>query len=310
MTTHKNNKQIKNKRKTVAKRRRTAKRKTITKHKSVNKHKTNNKRKTRKQRGGAGVKEILDANASDFLQHKPPSIKRDWENDNHLVQFPINDDYITDWTPLAGDVKDEYSDCAQNSMTFLRIIPSTIGKKISKHVNTNRCGTTPAETISIYEKAYPNDRFGTVSVDVSIVERALKVKHATFLMIWFPLKQKGHAVIMAKDLTGKTMIIDGQKLLVEPYREYLNKYNFISEVDVVIVTTRTTSSELKRDITEALSNSNSPFNGKSNSIEPTKKRARISNSAIIDVDSPVPMEVDSPVPMEVDSPVPMEVDSV
>jgi len=310
MTTHKNNKQIKNKRKTVAKRRRTTKRKTITKHKSANKHKTNNKRKTRKQRGGAGVKEILDANASDFLQHKPPSIKRDWENDNHLVQFPINDDYITDWTPLAGDVKDEYADCTQNALTFLRIIPRVIGKKISKHVNLHKCGTTTPEMISLFKKAYPNDTFAALSIDVSKVDGALKAGHATFLSIWFPLKKSGHSVVMAKDLTGKTWIIDGQKLLILPYREYLTKYKFISEVTAVVITTSTAKSELKRDITTALSKSKSQSIRKSKSIEPTKKRARISNRMSMDVVSPVSMDIESPQSQtpKKQTPVPMEID--
>jgi len=293
MTTRKNNKPIK-----------THKRRAVAKRNAIN------KRKTRKQRGGEGVKEILEENTTDFLQHDPPFIQRDWTHDNHLVQFPINDKYLSDWKPLAGDVKDEYADCTQNAMTFLRIIPRVIGKKISKHVNIHKCGTTTEEMVSLFKRAYPNDTFAPISSDVSNVDRALKLGHATFLSIWFPSKKKGHSVVMAKDLMGKTWIIDGQKLLVRPYREYLNEYKFISEVTAVIITTTTTKSELKRDISTALSKSNSLSIRKSKSIEPTKKRARIGNSVSMDVYSPVSMDVESPrsqTPKK-QTPVPMEID--
>lgn len=293
MVTRKNNKPIKN-----------HKRKTVTKRNAIN------KRKTRKQRGGAGVKEILEENTTDFLQHDPPFIQRDWAHDNHLVQFPINDEYLSDWKPLAGDVKDEYADCTQNAMTFLRIIPRVIGKKISKHVNLHKCGTSTPEMISLFKKAYPNDTFAAPSVDVSKVDGALKAGHATFLSIWFPLKKRGHSVVMAKDLMGKTWIIDGQKLLILPYREYLTKYKFISEVTAVVITTSTAKSELKRDITTALSKSKSQSIRKSKSIEPTKKRARISNSMSMDVVSPVLMDIESPQSQtpKKQTPVPMEID--
>lgn len=293
MTTRKNNKPIK-----------TYKRKTVTKRNAIN------KRKTRKQRGGEGVKKILEENTTDFLQHDPPFIQRDWAHDNHLVQFPINDEYLSDWKPLAGDVKDEYADCAQNAMTFLRIIPRVIGKKISKHVNLHKCGTTTPETIALFKKAYPNDTFAVLSVDVSKVDGALKAGHATFLSIWFPLKKRGHSVVMAKDLMGKTWIIDGQKLLILPYREYLTKYKFISEVTAVVITTSNAKSELKRDITTALSKSKSQSIRKSKSIEPTKKRARISNSMSMDVVSPTSMDIESPQSQtpKKQTPVPMEID--
>ena len=293
MVTRKNNKPIK-----------THKRKTVAKRNAIN------KRKTRKQRGGEGVKEILEENTTDFLQHDPPFIQRDWVHDNHLVQFPINDEYLSDWKPLAGDVKDEYADCTQNAMTFLRIIPRAIGKKISKHVNLHKCGTTTPEMISLFKKAYPNDTFAALSIDVSKVDGALKAGHATFLSIWFPLKKRGHSVVMAKDLMGKTWIIDGQKLLILPYREYLTKYKFISEVTAVVITTSTAKSELKRDITTALSKSKSQSIRKSKSIEPTKKRARISNRMSMDVVSPVSMDIESPQSQtpKKQTPVPMEID--
>jgi len=326
MTTRKNNKPIKaNKRKTGAKRKTAAKRKTVAKRK------TNNKRNTRKQRGGEGVKDILDASTTVFLQHNPPSIKRDWINNNHLVQFPINNEYLSNWRPLAEDVNDEYSDCVANSVTFLRVIPKDIGKKLSKYLNTNSCGIDMNGIISIYKKAYPNDTFAGGFSPKSLVKNALRIGHAALITVSYMNSQntpdktdefeskiiEGHSVIVAKDLEGKTWIIDSQRLTKDRYDEYFKdgKYD-PNKVGAIAVTTTYAKSEIKRDIDTALSNTDSDRE----SIEPLKKRARIINGVPMDIESPqsqtskkqtyVPMDIESPrsqtpneqtyVPMEID----------
>lgn len=314
MTTRKNNKPIKaNKRKTSAK------------------CKTNNKRNTRKQRGGGGVKEILDENTTVFLQHKPPLIKRDWINNNHLVQFPINNEYLSNWRPLAEDVKDEYSDCVANSATFLRVIPKDIGKKLSKYLNTNNCGIDMNGIVSIYKKAYPNDSFAGGFAPKSRVKRALKNGHAALITVSYMNRKNasdntvefeskiigGHSVIVAKEIEGKTWIIDSQRLTKVGYDEYFKDGTYDpNKVGAIVVTTTYAKSEIKRDIDTALSNTDSDRE----TIEPLKKRARIVNGVSMETESPqsqkskkqisISMDIETPdkqtpnkqttVPMEID----------